>query len=83
MEKDLLPAAKVSGMSQSKCRNHIVLHYKDKKINLTGKRMTFNIHIQHTKQLRAQENNPMRSLIKGKGKGKVFPLQAWCGPEGG
>jgi len=20
---------------------------------------------------------------KGKGKGKVFPLPAWCGPEGG
>jgi len=23
------------------------------------------------------------SFIKGKGKGKVFPLQARCGPEGG
>jgi len=21
--------------------------------------------------------------VKGKGKGKVIPLQAWCGPEGG
>ena len=22
-------------------------------------------------------------LTEGKGKGKVIPLQAWCGPEGG
>ena len=34
-----------------------------KQINLTGNRITFNTYIQHTKQLRAWENNPVRSLI--------------------